>query len=82
MPFPFVFRFFFFLMVVAWDFADLTVSSSSLYEDFFHCFSFGGSLSTIAAGGSTSPGGLWDASWEVDEHVFLVISFLTGRFTA
>ena len=51
MPFPFVFCFFFFLlMAVAWEFADLTVSNSSLYEDFFHCFAFVGGLSVVAVG--------------------------------
>ena len=58
MPFLFVFRFFLFLMAVPSDFADLTISSSSLYGDFFHCFAFGGSLSTLAAEGAASPGGL------------------------
>ena len=72
-PFPFIFRFFFFLMSVAQDFANWTVSSSSLYRDFFCCFALGGSLFTVATDRVAYTGGLWVG--KLTNLPFVMISF-------
>ena len=79
MSFWFIFSFFFFLMAMAWDSADLIISNSSLCEDFCCCFAFGGGPSIIAIGKAAPPGVV---GWDVDELVIRHDIFPTGRPTA